>query len=346
MPLVNSSSSAGKRKLLERMQLIREFELAVEDRYSAGELPGFVHLYVGEEAVATGACLALEDGDQVLSTHRGHGHCLAMGMEPEKMFAELLGKSTGYSHGKGGSMHMAAPDTGVLGTNGIVGSSIPLTTGAALTASRTSDETVVLGFVGDGGTAQGQVHEAINLAATWDLPAIFVIENNRYAETAPVTIQHNVEDLAEMATSYGIPGETVDGMDVLSVYDSIRDASDRARRGDGPTLIEAKTYRFEGHYAGDPETYRSDREVERFRGDDPIGLLRDRLIETGELTQSEFTRLCKNVSDRIEDAVEFAKESPEPDRAEAFTSMYAEPVPEIRELEEMMAADAISMERY
>ncbi len=233
MPSLDLTTPDGRKEALRRMLTIRTFDSVAGDRFADNEIPGFVHLYIGEEAVATGAAAALEPDDYVTSTHRGHGHCIAKGLDPHYMMAELYGKANGYCNGKGGSMHIADVDAGMLGANGIVGAGPPLATGAALASSLDDRDQVALAFCGDGGVAQGQVHEALNLAATWDLPAIILIENNQYGEYTAASTQHNIDRMADTADAYDIPGITIDGMDVTAVSRRPR-ASARWRGADVP----------------------------------------------------------------------------------------------------------------
>jgi TPP-dependent pyruvate/acetoin dehydrogenase alpha subunit len=314
---------------LRRMVTIREFDTKAGHYFADGEIPGFVHLYIGEEAVGVGTCAALEPDDYIASTHRGHGHCIAKGLDPDLMMAELFGKAAGYCNGKGGSMHIADIDSGMLGANGIVGAGPPLATGAALSISHQDRDQVALAFLGDGATAQGQVHEAINQASTWDLPAIFVIENNQYGEATPVEKQHNVDQLSDTAQAYDIPGVTVDGMDITAVYEAVQEARKRASEGDGPTLVEAETYRYHGHYEGDEQNYRTEEELQQWKDRDAIDAFKSRLIDRGELTEEEFEEMQAEVEETIADAVEFARDADLPHPQEAYDDMFGESVPEI-----------------
>ncbi|MFB6155345.1 MAG: thiamine pyrophosphate-dependent dehydrogenase E1 component subunit alpha [Haloferacaceae archaeon] len=329
MPAIDLETREGRVEALERMLTIREFDDTASELFADGEIPGFVHLYIGEEAVAVGACSALEEADFITSTHRGHGHSIAKGLDPEQMMAELFGKRDGYCKGKGGSMHIADVDANMLGANGIVGAGPPLATGAALSLSLRGEDRVALAFFGDGAVAQGQVHEALNLASTWELPAVFVIENNQYGEGTPVGKQHHVENLSEQAEAYDIPGVTVDGMDVTAVYEAVSEASARARDGEGPTLVEAETYRYRGHFEGDQQVYRDESEIDRWRQNDPIEAFRERLVERGDLTREQFEEMESEVEATIADAVEYARGAPDPDPSEAYEDMFAEPAPEI-----------------
>lgn len=339
MPAIDLSTPAGREEALRRMVTIRHFDDTAGELFADGEIPGFVHLYIGEEAVAVGACAALEEADYITSTHRGHGHCIAKGLDPDRMMAELYGKREGYCKGKGGSMHIADVDAGMLGANGIVGAGPPLAAGAALTVDRGGEDRAVLSFFGDGAVAQGQVHEAINLAATWSLPAIFLIENNQYGEGTPVEKQHNLDNLSETAEAYDIPGFTVDGMDVMAVNEAVTEARDRATSGEGPTLIEAECYRYRGHFEGDPQPYRDEEEIERWKERDPIEAFKERLIDRDELTEAEFDALEADVEETIQAAVEFAQEADDPDPAAAYEDMFGDPAPEITRFAEQLRAD-------
>ena len=329
----------GRREALRRMLTIRQFDTKAGQYFADGEIPGFVHLYIGEEAVATGTCAALEPDDLIASTHRGHGHCIAKGLDPDLMMAELFGKRDGYCNGKGGSMHIADVESGMLGANGIVGAGPPLATGAALSIDYQDRDQVALAFLGDGAVAQGQVHEAINMASTWDLPAIYLIENNHYGEATPVENQHNVSQLSDTAQAYDIPGVTVDGMDVTAVDEAVGEARKRARAGDGPTIIEAETYRYHGHYEGDEQNYRTDEELEQWKQRDAIDAFRDRLLDRGELTDDEFEEMQAAVEETIDDAIEYAQNSEYPAPEEAYDDMFAEPVPEIEQFATRPRAD-------
>jgi pyruvate dehydrogenase E1 component alpha subunit len=339
MPAIDLETEDGREEALRRMLTIRQFDTTVGERFADGEIPGFVHLYVGEEAVGVGACAALEDDDYITSTHRGHGHCIAKGLDPKHMMAEIYGKRDGYCNGKGGSMHIADVDAGMLGANGIVGAGPPLGTGAALTIDQKGKDQVALSFCGDGGVAQGQFFEAANLAATWDLPVIFLVENNHYGEGTPVEEQHNVEHLSDTAGAYDIPGVTVDGMDITAVYEAVTEARQRARNGEGPTFIEAETYRFHGHFEGDEELYRDDDEVEQWKARDPIDTFAERLMDRGELTEEEFDDMEREAEATIEEAIEFAMDSPEPGPEEAYDDMFADEVPELTDFARQLRAD-------
>jgi pyruvate dehydrogenase E1 component alpha subunit len=300
----------------KKMLELRLFELKVQELYRNARLPGFVHLYVGEEAVAVGVCTDLETKDLVFSTHRGHGHALAKGVPADVVLAELWGKETGCSGGRGGSMHMYAPEWGFMGTNGIVGAPIPLATGGALSAKFRGTGQVVISFFGEGAVNSGSFHEAINMGTVWNLPVVYVCENNLYATEMAFSRATKNTNVALRATSYGLPGVAVDGQDVLGVYEVAKAAIDRARAGDGPTLIECNTYRYVGHHEGDPGTdYRTRDEVQHWKGRDPITRTRRLLIESDMATESELRRVDQEVEDIIDRAVEFAENSPEPSPA-------------------------------
>lgn len=296
------------RKMLE----LRLFELKVQELYRNGRLPGFVHLYVGEEAVAVGVCSNLELHDLIFSTHRGHGHALAKGVPASIVLAELWGKSTGSSGGRGGSMHMYAPEYGFMGTNGIVGAPIPLATGAALSAKLRKNGQVVVCFFGDGAVNSGSFHEAVNLGAVWNLPVVYVCENNLYATEMAFLRATKNTSVASRAASYGLLGIAVDGQDVVAVHEVASQAIRRAREDGGPTLIECKTYRYVGHHEGDPGTdYRTREEVQQWKQKDPVKLARQRLIGSG-LDESKLQHVDLEVERLIDEAVEFAESSPEP----------------------------------
>jgi TPP-dependent pyruvate/acetoin dehydrogenase alpha subunit len=310
--------------LFELMLKIRHFEDRVRTLFAAGELPGFVHLYLGQEAIAAGACAALRDDDYITSTHRGHGHIIAKGGDMKRMMAELYAKATGYNKAKGGSLHIADPSIGILGANGIVGAGIPIATGAALSAKLRKTDQVTICFFGDGATGQGTFHEAINLASTFALPIVYVCENNLYAVGTRTRESRNIEDIADRGTGYGIPGLAIDGNNVVAVYEATKEAVDRARNGEGPTLIECKTYRWHTHFEGEPDTYRDPAEVEEWRAKEPIGRLKATLVKEGVVTEDEAQAIEQRVMEELEEAVRFAYESPAPDVAEALTDVYAE----------------------
>lgn len=296
------------KKVLE----LRLFELKVQELYRNGRLPGFVHLYVGEEAVAVGVCSHLETSDLVFSTHRGHGHALAKGVPPGAVLAELWGKTTGSSGGRGGSMHMYAPEYGFMGTNGIVGAPIPLATGAALSAKLKKESAVVVCFFGDGAVNSGSFHESVNLGAVWNLPVVYVCENNLYATEMAFLRATKNTSVASRAAAYGMVGVEVDGQDVMAVHEVAQAAIQRARNDGGPTLIECKTYRYVGHHEGDPGTdYRTREEVKQWKQRDPVKIARSLLLEAG-LSEKDLQQADIDVERLIDEAVEFAEKSPEP----------------------------------
>jgi pyruvate dehydrogenase E1 component alpha subunit len=305
------------------MVRIRRFEERVSKEFAAGRIPGFVHLYIGEEASGTGACAVLRPDDYITSTHRGHGHVIAKGGRTDRMMAELFGKKTGYCKGKGGSMHIADTDLGILGANGIVGAGIPLAGGAALSARMRGTDQVVICFLGDGASNRGTFHEGVNLAAVWQLPVVYVIENNLYAEKTRISDTYKLPNLSDRAGAFGIPDVSVDGNDVMAVYEAVGEAVARARRGEGPSLIECKTYRMHGHFEGDPQTYKPEAEVEEWRKKDPIDNFRKRLTEMGILTEQDTETIDREIGQEIDDAVKFAEDSPAPEPEEALEDVFA-----------------------
>jgi len=314
-----------KEKLIEMyrtMVRIRTFEEKALKGFEAGDIGG-VHLYIGEEATATGACANLRPDDYITSTHRGHGHLIAKGGKTDRMMAELYSKKTGYNKGKGGSMHIADVDIGILGANGIVGAGIPIATGAALSAQMRGTDQVAICFFGDGAANTTRFHEGINLASIWKLPVVYVIENNQYAESTPISYAANIANLADRAAAYGIPGITVDGNDVLAVYEAVGEAVARARKGEGPALVEGKTYRYRGHFEGDQQTYKTKNEVEEWMKKDPIPRFKKKLIEMGVLTEKEAGEIDQAMLKELDEAVKFAKESPLPAPEEALEDVYA-----------------------
>ena len=319
---VRSIDAETLRSIYERMVQIRIFEDLAGKNFADGLVPGFVHLYAGEEAVAVGVCAHLTDRDFITSTHRGHGHCIAKGVDIDGMVAELMGKATGVCKGKGGSMHIADIDKGMLGANGIVGGGFPLATGAALTAKTLGTDAVAVCFFGDGASNQGTFHESLNLASIWKLPVVFVCENNGYAEATPVAYHCSVTDIASRAGGYDMPGLVVDGLDLFSVYEAAGEAIARARRGEGPTLIEAKTYRFYGHFQGDTITYRTDDELSRFKLRDPILGVRAYGVDSGLMTADEFDAIDTAVRDQLDRAWEQAKADPFPEPEDALNDVY------------------------
>jgi len=310
--------------MLECMLKIRHFEGQVKDLFAAGELPGFVHLYMGEEAVAVGTCAALRDDDYITSTHRGHGHLIAKGGDVRLMMAELMGKATGYCHGKGGSMHIADPRIGILGANGIVGAGLPIATGAAMSAKLRKSGQVAVCFFGDAATNQGTFHEALNIASAYNLPVIYLCENNLYGVGTRQSRVRKVEDIAERSIAYSMPGLVVDGNDVLAVYEAVSAAVERARAGEGPTLVECKTYRWHGHNEGEMDNYRPAEEVKMWMAREPIAPYRRHLIETGVITEGEAAALEESVTREVEEAIVFARQSPLPAPETALVGLWAE----------------------
>ena len=311
------------REALRLMLTIRHFDERALALYRAGEMRGTTHPYIGMEAVGVGVMLALRSDDYVTSTHRGHGHTIAKGGDVRRMMAELLGRATGYSGGKGGSMHIADMDKHMLGANGIVGGGMGLATGAALTARLQKTGSVAICFFGDGALEQGILHETTNLAAIWKLPVVYVCENNQYAMSARSDWSVAGGDPARRAAGYGIPGVTVDGMDLFAVNAAAGELVERARRGDGPAYLVCNTYRYHGHHAGDPLNYREKEEVERWRQQDPIERVRRAAVERGVLAEADIADLERRIETEIDEAVEFAKNSPEPTPDQLMTDIYA-----------------------
>jgi pyruvate dehydrogenase E1 component alpha subunit len=307
------------RKMLE----IRLFEEKVFDLYGQNLVPGTIHLYAGEEAVAVGVCSNLNVDDYITSTHRGHGHCIAKGADLRRTMAEILGKKTGYCKGKGGSMHIADFAVGMLGATAVVGAGLPIAVGAGLSAKLRKTSQVVACFFGEGASNQGTFHESINMASVWALPVVFVCENNLYAMGTRQSRIMSVQNVADRAAAYGIPGVMVDGNDVLVVYEAARKAVERARAGKGPTLIECKTYRHKGHSRVDSGKYRPKEEVEEWLGKDPLKRFRQAMLGNGILTQTELEHVEKEVADEVADAVKFALDSPYPEGKEALENVYA-----------------------
>ena len=311
---------------------IRRFEERAVYEVGARSISGAVHSSAGQEAVPTGVCAHLRREDAIASTHRGHGHAIAKGVDPRRMMAELFGRATGTNKGKGGSMHIADMEQGMLGANGVVGASIPLAVGAALAARLRGEDRVAVAFFGDGAANQGVLHECMNLAAIWKLPVVFLCENNRYAESTPVEYAIAVPNVADRAAGYGIPGLVADGMDVFSVYDVAGQAVGRARAGQGPTLVECKTYRYYGHTAADnPRSYRTAEEEAQYRARDPLLTFRQRVRELELVSkralpafERELEAVDAEVEALIEEAVRFADAAPLPDLSELYTDVYVD----------------------
>ena len=301
---------------------IRGFEERVAKEFKTGEMPSFVHMYIGEEAIAAGVIANLAETDYITSTHRGHGHAVAKGCSLRHMMAELYGKEGGLCHGRGGSMHIADFDRGMLGANAIVGGGIALATGGAFAAQVRGDGRVAVAFFGDGAVNQGVLYESLNLASIWKLPSIYVCENNGWAETTPFSYSTSVSNVADRAAGFGIPGVVVDSGNVLDVYGAAREAVQRARAGDGPTFIEVKTYRFHGHFEGDPEGYRTRDDRRAIREHDPIPRLRDELVASGVVTEGDLEVMAKELQEELDEAVAYAKASPFPDPEELTRDVY------------------------
>ena len=312
------------------MVLIREAEETLLRLFSQNRMPGFIHSYLGEEAVAVGVCTALNADDYITSTHRGHGHILAKGGDLKLFFAELYGKETGYCKGKGGSMHVADLDLGILGANGIVGGGIAIAGGAALAAQMTGNGRVAVSFMGDGATDIGSFHESLNLAALWDVPAIFVVENNGYADFIAQRDHQKIERISDRAAAYGMPGVTVDGNDVEEVLAATQAAVERARAGNGPTLIEAVTYRWRGHFEGDPQPYRTQDEVAAWKIKDPLLRAEARLRDLAAIDDETKEQLISEVQQLIAEAVQFAEDSPMPSPDSVLQDVYTDLVVEGR----------------
>lgn len=309
--------------LYRKMVQIRLFEEKVFELYGQNLVPGTIHLYAGEEAVAVGACGALLPTDYITSTHRGHGHCIAKGANLDKTMAEILGKRTGYCKGKGGSMHIADFSVGMLGATAVVGAGLPIAVGAALSAKLRKTDQIVICFFGEGASNQGTFHESLNMASVWKLPVVFVCENNLYAMGTRQSKAMNIINIADRGIAYGIEGYIVDGNDVLVVHEATVRAAEKARRGEGPTIIECKTYRHKGHSRVDPAKYRAKEEVQAWLKRDPLTVARERLTRDFGFSQSELTQIDKEVSGQIDAAVKFAKESPFPMPDEALEDVYA-----------------------
>jgi len=309
-------------EMYHRMVRIREFELTAIDLFKRGALKGTVHPYIGQEASGVGVCMALRKDDLIAGTHRSHGHNIAKGADPKRMVAELMGRVTGYCRGRGGSMHIAAMDTGSLGALAVVGSGIPLAVGAGLAFKMRGEDRVAVPFTGDAGVNTGNWHECLNMAAVWNLPVVFVLENNQYGVSTHIKDTTKVTDLSIRAQGYGIPGVRVDGFDVIAVFEAAVAAVERARRGQGPTLLVTEAYRMEGHYAGEPEVYRSRAEVEEYRKKDPLPRFRQYLTGKDPAFQEELNAIDAAIKQEMVEAVKFAKESPEPDPATALDYIY------------------------
>jgi len=322
-PVYSRLSPEAIREALRRMHRIRRFEESAEDAYVRGLSYGTMHLSIGQEASAVGVCVALKDSDYITSTHRGHGHCIAKGAEVGRMFAEFLGKETGYCKGRGGSMHIADPAMGNLGANGIVGGGMPIAVGAALSAKKRQSGAVAVSFFGDGANNEGAFHESLNIASVWKLPVIFVCENNQYAMSMSTERSTAVKNVADRAAAYAMPGVIVDGNDFAAVAEATFVAAERARRGDGPTLIESKTYRTRGHSRSDRNRYRSKEEIESWRLRDPILLYEAEIEALGLATGAEIVAIRAEVEAEIVAGVAFATASKAPSPDEVTRYVYA-----------------------
>lgn len=322
-----------KKRLIDmykQMVRIRKFEQRIVELFAKAKIPGFVHTSIGEEAIPVGTCSCLNRDDYMTSTHRGHGHLLAKGGDMSLMMAELFGKETGYCKGKGGSMHIADLDLGILGANGLVGGGITIATGAGLSAKMRGTKQVTVCFFGDGASNQGAFHEGLNLASIWDLPVLYICENNLYALSTPHSQHQRIQNISDRAVAYGIPGVSIDGNDVMGVYEVVGEAVKRARKGAGPTLIECKTYRHRGHEEGDAEVYRTKEEVREWFKKDPISRFEKELRRRAMLSDETIQAIEKDVDKEIDEAVRFAEESPEPRPELVVEDVYTDLVEEVR----------------
>ena len=314
------------RESLRKMYLIRKFEEGAEDSYTRGLIHGTMHLSIGQEASAVGACVGLSDSDKITSTHRGHGHCVAKGADMGRMFAEFFGKETGYCRGRGGSMHIADVEKGNLGANGIVGGGLPIAVGAALTAKRLNTGAVTVCFFGDGANNEGAFHEALNMAAVWKLPVVFFCENNRYGMSTSTERSTSVKQIADRAAGYSMPGVTVDGNDFSAVAHAMQTATDRAKAGEGPSLIESMTYRWRGHSKSDRNRYRTKDEIAEWMERDPIPRMAEMLIAHGILDADSVAAMEIAADRTIAEAIEFAANSPAPNVTDLTRDVYTRPL--------------------
>jgi pyruvate dehydrogenase E1 component alpha subunit len=310
-------------EMYRKMYSIRLFEEKVEELFAAGELPGFVHLYIGQEACAVGVCANLTPEDYITSTHRGHGHCIAKGGALDRMMAELFAKKTGYNKGKGGSMHLASTEIGILGANGINAAGMPLAVGAALSAKMQKNGRVAVAFLGDGASNQGTFHESINLAAALSVPVVFVCENNQFAVGTRISESTRISDIAARAAGYGIPGVIADGMNVVTVYEAAGNLIRDARAGKGPSLLELKTWRYRAHFQGEPASYRTREEEAEWLKKDPLAIARGALAERKLLNAARAAEIEAGVAAELEKAVDFARKSPFPDPSDALLDVFA-----------------------
>ncbi len=322
--LIETLGPEALKRMLQEMHTIRAFEERAEQLYMQGKVHGTMHLSIGQEATAVGAANAMQDGDYLLNHHRGHGHCMAWGGDPNRMMAEFMGKETGYCRGRGGSMHIADVDANNLGANGIVAGGIPIAVGVGLSIKMRRTDQVCLVIFGDGAANEGAFHEALNMASIWTLPIVFLCENNQYAMSMPVEKAFNIEHISQRAAAYGLPGVTVDGNDVLAVYSAVSQAAARARRGEGATLVEAKTYRYKGHSKSDKQAYRSREEVRAWQDNrDPIMRFTNLLLMAGLVDEAETARMRDQAIAIIDAAVAFSEASPAPDIADIMDGVYA-----------------------
>ncbi|TMF42874.1 MAG: pyruvate dehydrogenase (acetyl-transferring) E1 component subunit alpha [Chloroflexi bacterium] len=327
---ISNATLAGltRTQLLEMhymMALLRRFEEKSAEEYTRGKIGGFMHLYIGQEAVGVGSIATLRPEDKVLSSYREHGHAIAKGIEPGAVMAELFGKITGCSKGKGGSMHMWSNELGLLGGNAIVAAQLTIATGVALASQYQGEDSVTVCFFGDGAVDEGAFHESLNLASIWQLPVVYICENNQYSMGMAVQKAWAVDSLLPRAAAYNMPGEQVDGMDVIAVYEAVKRAVERARRGEGPSLLEIKTYRFRGHSMTDPAYYRTREEEQQWRTTrDPIGIFEKRLLEAEAATQAEFDENDARATQAAEDAADFAENSPNPTPEELYTDVMVD----------------------
>lgn len=316
-------TAVALQEALRKMHLIRLFEEKAEALYALGKIHGTMHLSIGQEASAVGACLALNPDDFILSTHRGHGHCIGKGAEPRLMMAEFFGKEVGYCRGRGGSMHIADVAGGNLGANGIVAGGIPLSTGVGLSIKMQRLGKVCLTFFGDGAANEGAFHESLNLAAIWQLPVVYICENNRYAMSMPVEQAFSIAQISQRAVAYNIPGVTVDGNDLFAVYEAVKTAVTRARAGEGPSLIETVTYRWRGHSKSDRQRYRTRDEVKAWQERDPIAHLEQQLLSAGLFDEAQLAEIAAAAQQTIEESVAFAEAAADPDPASILEGVYA-----------------------
>ncbi|WBU53875.1 thiamine pyrophosphate-dependent dehydrogenase E1 component subunit alpha [Paracoccus sp. SCSIO 75233] len=321
---IRNYSAEQLKDALSKMFLIRKFEEGAEDSYMRGLIHGTMHLSIGQEASAVGSCMSLTDEDKITSTHRGHGHCVAKGADLGKMFAEFFGKETGYCRGRGGSMHIADPSKGNLGANGIVGGGLPIAVGAALSAKRLGTGAVTICFFGDGANNEGAFHEALNMAAVWKLPVVFVCENNKYGMSTSTERSTAVKNIADRAVAYSMPGVTVDGNDFSAVTEAVDAAVARARAGEGPSLVENLTYRWRGHSKSDRNRYRTKEEISEWMERDPIVAMSKLLVDHNILTEAEVAAVEEDATKTIAEAIEFAAGGPDPKIGDVTRDVYTE----------------------